>query len=140
MFTKKKTTTQLDAPETVISKGILLEAAKISGKESVQIDGCFRGNIDIEGNLVLSDTGDITGETHAKFILIAGRVNGNIFCDTTVHLASTAKVTGDVTTKALIVDEGSQITGRYMVGETQAAANEKSYLNKSFDIVENKKI
>ena len=119
MFAKKTTTQQIDVPNTVIGRGALLEAARLTGNESVRIDGTFRGNIDIEGNLVLGDTGCVTGDIHANLIVIAGRVNGNIRCDTALHFASSSLVNGDIEAQSLIVDEGSQISGRYTVGEYQ---------------------
>lgn len=140
MFSKKNVTAQLDAPNTVIGRGVLLEAARLTGKESVRIDGMFRGNIDIDGSLVIGDTGGVTGDIRAKCVVVAGRVNGNIACDTMLHFASTAKVQGDIVTQSLIVDEGSQVFGNYSVGEQPPVENtkptEKSYLDKSTDIVD----
>ena len=126
MFFKKAavTTAELDAPGTVIGKGIHLEAARMTGQESVRIDGMYKGLIEIDGSLVLGDSGSITGDVKSKYFLVAGEVNGNIHCEGQLHFASTSKVTGDVFTQSLIVDEGSQVTGRYNVGEKKLAARE----------------
>lgn len=150
MFNKKPATAQLSAPETVIGKGVFIEAVKMTGKESVRIDGNFTGLIDIDGSLILSDTSHVTGDVKAKYILAAGNVKGNILCDTVLHMASTAKIIGDVRTQTLIADEGCQVEGRYHVGkfdtETISASDiaaersgEKSYLDKSIEITENSK-
>jgi len=118
MFFKKTTidTADLNSPGTVIGKGVYLEAARITGQESVRIDGVYKGTIEIEGNLVLSDSGSIIGDVSANYFLVAGEINGNVKCATKLHFASTAKVMGDIQTPSLIVDEGSQVTGRYLVG------------------------
>jgi len=117
MFRKKSIpAADPDSPTTIIGKGAYLEAARLTGQESVRIDGIFKGNIDIEGSLVLGDTGSITGNVTADYFLVAGEVNGNIKCHTQLHFASTAKTTGDVHASSLIVDEGSRVSGRYMVG------------------------
>jgi cytoskeletal protein CcmA (bactofilin family) len=144
MFSKKSVTVQMDAPNTVIGKGALLEAARLTGMESVRIDGVYRGTIDIDGSLVLGDTGNITGDVMARNIVIAGRVTGNIHCGSILHFAPTAKVTGDIETMSLIVDEGSQINGRYNVGEmppenqrlTDKNRTRPSYLEKSLELVD----
>ena len=120
MFSKKTLTAQMDAPGTIVGRGAVLEAARLSGNESVRIDGIFRGNIDLDGSLVLGDAGSVTGDITAKYIVIAGRVNGNIHCESMLHFASTARVTGDIEAQSLIVDEGSQISGQYYVGEFPA--------------------
>jgi cytoskeletal protein CcmA (bactofilin family) len=118
MFSKKSAHTELDVPNTVLGKGILLEAARMSGQESVRIDGDFKGEIDIDASLVLGDTSHVVGDIRARYIVVAGQVHGNITCDTVLHFASSAQVFGDVVTQSLIMDEGSQVNGRYSVGET----------------------
>ena len=117
MFSKKTARAQLDTPNTVIGKGVLLEAARMTGQESVRIDGDYKGEIDIDASLVLGDTSHVTGDIRARYIVVAGRVNGNINCDTVLHFASTAIVYGNIVTQALIMDEGSQVKGHYKVGE-----------------------
>jgi len=122
MFFKKAiATSELDAPNTVIGKGVYLEAIRMSGQESVRIDGIYKGAIEIDGSLVLGDSGSITGDINANYFLVAGEVNGNITCETQLHFASTAKVMGDIKTSSLIVDEGSQVAGRYSVGSDKIA-------------------
>ena len=115
-FKKAAITSDLDTPSTVIGKGVYLEAVRMSGQESVRIDGIYKGAIDIDGSLVLGDSGSITGDVSANYFLVAGEVNGNITCETQLHFASTARVFGDIKATSLVVDEGSQVTGRYSVG------------------------
>ena len=122
MFLKKTTPSELDAPTTIIGKGTFIEAAQITGRESVRIDGEYKGNIDLEGSLVLGDGGSITGDVRANYFLVAGEVHGNILCDSQLHFASTARVIGDVQSNVLIVDEGCQVAGRYSIGGVQSGA------------------
>lgn len=118
MFFKKTpvTAAELDSPSTVIGKGVYLESACMSGQESIRIEGMYKGLIDIEGSLVLGETGSITGDVVANYFLVAGEVNGNIQCTTQLHLVSTARVLGDVQAPSLIADEGSQVSGRFIIG------------------------
>ena len=115
-FKKAAVTSDLNAPSTVIGKGVYLEAVRMSGQESVRIDGIYKGAIEIDGSLVLGDSGCINGDVNANYFLVAGEVNGNITCDTQLHFASTARVFGDIKASSLVVDEGSQVSGRYSVG------------------------
>jgi len=108
---------ELDAPNTVIGKGVYLEAARLSGNESVRINGIYKGLIDIEGSLVLGDEGSIAGDVRASYFLVAGEINGNIECTSQLHFASTAKVFGDVNAASLIVDDGAHVSGTYTVGK-----------------------
>jgi len=117
MLFKKAAPAEIDTPATVIGMGVCIEAARITGTDSVRIDGEFKGNVELEGSLVLGETGTITGQVRANYFLVAGEVNGNIYCDTQLHFAASARVVGDVHTPNLILDEGSQVTGQYHVGE-----------------------
>ncbi|MCL1842703.1 MAG: polymer-forming cytoskeletal protein [Defluviitaleaceae bacterium] len=114
-FKKAATVSDLDSPGTVIGKGVYLEAARMTGRESVRVDGIFKGNIEIDGSLVLGDSGSVTGDIRATYFLVAGEVNGNIDCSTQLHFASSSKVMGDVQANSLVVDEGAQVSGRYIV-------------------------
>ncbi len=116
MLSKKNR--QDETPSTVIGKGVSLEAARMTGQESVRIDGTFKGDIDIAGTLVLGEECCVTGDVHARYIIAAGRVNGHMRCDTVLHMASTARIVGDVEAQSLIVDEGTQINGTYKIGDT----------------------
>ena len=122
MFFKKVATQELNAPNTIIGEGVYLEAARMTGQESVRIDGVYNGLVEMDGSLVLGDTGSINGDVNVNYFLVAGEMNGNINCNTQLHFASTAKVDGDIVTQSLIVDEGSQITGRYRVGTPRSEA------------------
>jgi len=132
MFFKKNpvATAQLDSPDTIIGKGVYLKAALLRGEESIRIEGRFEGLLEVKGSLVLGETGRIDGNTNANYFLVAGEVNGNIHCSTQLHFSSTARVVGDIHTSSLIVDEGAQVSGRYLVGtgrmeqETIAASDE----------------
>ena len=117
IFLKKPSTVanNLDAPSTIIGKGVYLESARMTGTESIRIDGIFKGNIEIDGSLVLGDCGSITGDIRANYFIVAGEVNGNIACETQLHFASSCKVIGDVQAGSLVVDEGAQVSGRFII-------------------------
>ncbi|MCL2577727.1 MAG: polymer-forming cytoskeletal protein [Defluviitaleaceae bacterium] len=129
----------LDSPSTVIGKGMYIEAARMVGDESVRIDGIYKGNIEVNGSLVLGDNGSVTGDVQATYFLVAGEVNGNISCDTQLHFASSSKITGDVQAASLVVDEGAQVSGRYIVSGTKkepASLVDKQELQKMIGSIE----
>jgi len=122
MFFKKVAEQALNAPNTVIGEGMSIEAIRMTGPESVRIDGTYKGNLELDGSLVLGDSGVIVGNVEASYFLVAGEVTGNVKCHTQLHFASTAKIVGDIEAQSLIVDEGSQVSGRYRVGQPKAPA------------------
>ncbi len=108
MFAKKETT---EATNTIIGEGVRLEAALLTGSRSVRVDGEFWGDINIDGSLILGETGSIYGNVTVKYMLVAGRIDGNITCNGALHLASSCIINGDIDTVGLIVDEGACMNG-----------------------------
>jgi cytoskeletal protein CcmA (bactofilin family) len=99
---------------TVIGKGYTIHAARFacSDSESMKIDGTVIGNIEIDGVILLSESGRVDGNISANSCNIAGRVSGNIACRYALKLAPTADVTGDILTTVLVVDDGAIFLGR----------------------------
>ena len=96
---------------TFIDKGIILRAERLSGSESVRIDGLFIGDIDLDGYLQVGESGQIEGSLQTSYALIAGEVKGNVLCRSTIHLAATARVHGDIVTGRIIIDKGAVFYG-----------------------------
>ena len=96
---------------TFIDNGITLRAKKLSGSESVRIDGLFIGDIDLDGYLQVGEPGRIEGNLQVSYALIAGEVTGNVLCRATVHLSGTARVHGDIITGRIIIDDGAVFYG-----------------------------
>src|SRR5262245_8197398 len=110
-FKKKIKYADIDKPDTIIGKGVNMEAARINSTESIRINGVYKGNVDINGSLVLGEGASIKGDVTATYFLVAGEVIGNVSADT-LHLSVTSKLTGDVQARSLIIDQGAQLEGR----------------------------
>jgi len=106
---------------TVIGKGFIVEAARFTctDSESIRVDGTIIGDIDIDGVLIISETGHIGGNIAAGSTRVAGCVLGSIQCRSAVHLAATAEVKGDINASVFIIDEGAVI-----IGSCQTQVNE----------------
>ncbi|MDR0248257.1 MAG: polymer-forming cytoskeletal protein [Oscillospiraceae bacterium] len=105
---------------TVIGQGIKLELAKLSGSETVIINGTCLGDIDLNGSLVVGETGSIIGNIRARGIEIAGKVKGGLLCDGTIYLAATAYVEGAIATNALKTEEGARINGQCRMSDEKS--------------------
>ena len=97
--------------DTVLGEGIIFESALIKGRGIIRIDGTYSGTIDIEGHVILGETGLITGDVTADSALFAGKHEGDLSIRNTLHLTSTANMTGKVETGKLIIDEGAILNG-----------------------------
>jgi cytoskeletal protein CcmA (bactofilin family) len=135
MFSSKKQVykmSDINKPKTVIAKDVYLEAICLTGQQSVRIDGIYKGSINIEGSLVLGKGGSIVGDVNAGYFLVAGEIIGNVQCAFQLHLVSTAVVVGDIQAPSIIIDEGSQVTGRFISGAEGVA---QSLLQKNEEIL-----
>ena len=99
------------AANTFIDQGVLIEGKKLSGSESVRIDGHFKGDVDLDGYLQIGESGIIEGDLKVSYALIAGTIYGNIVCRATLQLASTAKIQGNILCNNVIIDEGAAFYG-----------------------------
>ena len=110
---------EIKKSSTVISRGIKLEAAKLTGSESVEIDGEFIGDIEIDNLLTIGKTGSIVGNINIKNIEIEGTVNGNIYCRGIVRIKAAALINGNIETQSLIIDDGAQFNGKCQMIEVK---------------------
>jgi len=109
--TKETSKNSLKPANTFIDQGITIKAKRLSGAESVRIDGHYIGDVDLEGYLQVGQFGRIEGNLQVSYALIAGEVVGNIMCRATIHLAESARVHGDIITGKIIIDEGAAYYG-----------------------------
>ncbi len=127
MFSSKKV--ESEGYSTLIAQGIKLEGAKLSGIGMVRIDGSFIGDVDIDGEIILGESGEFEGTITAKNALIAGRMTGDVHVAETTHLDTTAVVAGNIETDKLVVDEGACFSGHSKMGKGDNVA----YIDQSMD-------
>ncbi len=97
--------------DTLIGKKTIIDG-DISGKGNFKIDGTVDGNITIIGDLVIGDQSVITGNVSAKNIIVAGKVAGDITAKGQLCIKSTGSINGNQACGSLIVEEGSNVTGK----------------------------
>ncbi|WP_113673309.1 bactofilin family protein [Vallitalea guaymasensis] len=131
---KKKAT--YDKPSTIIGKDTTLETSILKSKNSVQINGKYYGDMEVEASVAIGETGYIKGNIEADFLLVAGKIEGNIKIAGQLHLTKTAKITGDINTVSIIIDEGAQIDGNCSMSNVQN--NVKQIENNKVKSIENK--
>jgi cytoskeletal protein CcmA (bactofilin family) len=99
------------ATATVIGEELKIDGGIIRGKGNIRVDGELTAQIDIDGSVVVGETGRITGDISVIHSLVAGKIEGNLVCSGTLHLSPTADFSGNVTVGAIIIDEGAKFAG-----------------------------
>lgn len=78
----------------------------------MRIEGIFEGQIEINGLVVVGETGKVTCENvKAKTVIVAGAVNGGITAEK-LEIRSTGRVWGNVTVTAFSTEEGAFLRGQ----------------------------
>ena len=91
---------------------------KLVFKDTVRIDGRFRGEISSENTLIVGETGDIEATIRSKVVAVSGSVTGDIVAGTKVVLHKTARVHGNIQTGSLVVEDGAEIDGQIKMGKS----------------------
>ena len=84
---------------------------KLQFRDTVRIDGRFRGEISSENTLIVGESGEIEASIKSKTISISGTVDGNVTAAQKVVLHKTAKVNGDIEAPVLQMEDGAVLNG-----------------------------
>ena len=105
---------------TVIASGLTV-TGKLEGEGVIQVEGNVKGEIILNGAVIVTTTGSIEGPVTANVIQIAGNIKGNCVAREHMCLEKTGSLQGDVTTISLIVHDGGRLNGRSnMVNEVDS--------------------
>lgn len=107
---KKDSSINLDVIETIIGLNTEFEGSVVS-RSSVRVDGRLRGDVKIDGNLVVGDKGLLEGNVVAKNIVVAGEIKGNVYASDKVEINKSAKLFGDIVSKFVVIEDGAEFTG-----------------------------
>jgi cytoskeletal protein CcmA (bactofilin family) len=89
---------------------------KLTFKDTVRIDGCFRGEITSQNTLIVGETGEIMAVVRSREVIVSGSVTGNIFASDRLVLHKTARVEGDVEAGSIAIEEGALLNGKVTMG------------------------
>ena len=128
MFFDKKKKLSLDsdkdfdiAVQSILAEGITVKDGNLYGSNNIKISGVFFGDVDIEGILVITESGNLKGEVKADDVYIYGTIEGRISVKGRVHIYSGSRVIGDIFSESLIIEEGAVFKGQCSTGTTQAS-------------------
>ncbi len=85
---------------------------KLSFRDTVRIDGRFRGEIASENTLIVGESGEIHATIRSNTVVVSGLVEGDIIAARKVVLHKTARVHGNLETPSLVVEEGAALDGQ----------------------------
>ena len=96
---------------TVVGQGARLEGTIVSAG-SLRIDGQVKGQINADGDVMLSPQSQVEADINAENVIVAGRFKGNITVKGKAELARGGRIDGNITSKTLVVQEGGIFSGQ----------------------------
>jgi cytoskeletal protein CcmA (bactofilin family) len=84
---------------------------KLSFRDTVRIDGRFRGEISSENTLIVGESGEIEATIRSNTIAVSGSVVGDIHAGRKVVLHKTARVEGNIEAASLAIEDGAVLNG-----------------------------
>lgn len=110
-----------NSPINIINNGTLIKG-DITATGDFRLDGTLEGNIQLNGKLVIGDTGVVNGNILCQNANVVGTVNGNLSVKELLSLHATARVKGDILINKLSIEPGAVFTGKCrMLDEVRAA-------------------
>ena len=107
---------------TILGQGASLEGNIVSAG-SLRIDGQIKGQINADGDVILSPQSQVEADIKAENATVAGKFKGNIVVKGTAELTRGGRVDGNVTCKTLIVQEGAIFQGQSIMDQQSAQAS-----------------
>lgn len=95
---------------TVIGAGTVIEGT-IRVTHDIRVDGSIKGKVQIEGDLIVGNSGLIEADVDVISTKIGGKIVGNLRAQERIELEENASVTGDIRTKDLVINEGAVFQG-----------------------------
>jgi len=96
---------------------------KLSFKDTVRIDGHFRGEISSENTLIVGDSGTVEATIRSQHVVISGTVNGDVVAAGSLVLHKSAHLEGNVQTPHLTIEDGAIFNGTVSMKVAGASAS-----------------
>jgi len=82
------------------------------GGENIVVRGQVHGKSDVEGVVVIAETGQWIGELVADVVIVAGQVEGDISAREKIEVQSGAKIKGNLLSQVIAIESGAVHEGR----------------------------
>ena len=92
---------------------------RLTFQGTIRIDGTYKGNIAVDGTLIVGPTGKVEAEISASNMIISGEVTGNMTAKKNIEVQVTGKVYGNMVSPTVTIHEGAIFQGHCHTGENR---------------------
>ncbi len=103
-----------------LNEGLTFNNGTLKGVGSVKIDGIIFGDIDIDGSIIVGESGYIKGSVLSGQLQIFGKVEGDIHVHGLVQLQSGCNVQGNIECSLIMIEQNAVFCGNCnMTGKSE---------------------
>ncbi len=95
---------------------------KLSLKDTVRIDGHFKGEIGSENTLIVGESGEVEANIKSKIVVVNGCVTGDVMASRQLVIHKTGRLQGNVQTPSLVLEEGALLNGQIQMSRPDPRA------------------
>jgi cytoskeletal protein CcmA (bactofilin family) len=107
---------QRDGDVTIVGQGAKLEGNVVSAG-SLRVDGQVKGQINADGDVMLSPQSAVEADIRAQNVQVAGRFKGSIVVKGRAEIGRGGRVDGNITSKTLVIEEGAVFQGQSIMDQ-----------------------
>lgn len=90
---------------------------ELSGKDHYWVSGTVVGKSDLDGILLVDETGLWQGNIASQIVIVAGTVEGNIKAGEKIEITQSGRVKGNLAAPAIAMAEGATFDGKVTMKE-----------------------
>jgi cytoskeletal protein CcmA (bactofilin family) len=111
---KRRLLDEIGTSPTFVTEGCVL-TGDLETNGSIVVCGSVRGDGRIGGALRMAASASWTGEVHAHFAIIAGKITGKLVVAEKLEIGATAVIRADVSARSIAVAKGAVIEGQVTI-------------------------
>jgi len=90
---------------------------RLSFQGTIRIDGRYKGNISVDGTLIVGPSGRLNADISASNMVISGEVTGNMKANTNIEVHASGKVYGNLVAPTVTIHTGAVFQGQCQAGK-----------------------
>ena len=126
MLKKNSSEAKIGQVTTIVAENCIIDGS-VSAPDSIRVDGEVKGDVKVNGSLILGAKGKIDGNVTADNVFLAGSIQGNVdAAKGRVEISDTGRLIGDLTAHSLVIDENAVFQGQCSMTSDQNGSDKAS--------------
>lgn len=136
LFSRRRNASPAAASGFSLLDANLVVTGDLQTTGSLRIEGRLEGSVLKADSVVIGVGATMSGDIHAREVVLGGTLTGNVHASERIELQATAVVTGDVHTGSVLIQEGGVVNGRVLMSPSQPPASGRGKVRMSPELAE----